>query len=162
MRHCLSLSGKNSLGIQSSTRMRLFFALLALIFSQTIFAQGGIVKGRVTSGDTALPSVTVRVKGLTTAAATDANGNFTISAAPDATLIFSSVGYGSQEVKVNNRTNITVSLQSSASVLDQIVVVGYGTQKKRDVTGAVSSVNAETIAKVPVVSATQALQGRAA
>src|SRR6478752_8754812 len=104
MRHCLSLSGRNSNGIQFSSRMRLFFALLALIFSQTIFGQGGIVKGRVTSGDTALPSVTVRVKGLTVAAATDLNGNFTINAAPDATLIFSSVGYGSQEVKVNNRS----------------------------------------------------------
>src|SRR5688572_774787 len=136
MRHCLSLSGKNSTGIQFNARMRLLFTLLALIFSQTIFGQGGIVKGRVTSGDTALPSVTVRVKGLTTAAVTDANGNFSISATPDATLIFTSVGYGSQEVKVDNRSNISVSLQSNANVLDQIVVVGYGTQKKRDLTGA--------------------------
>ncbi|MFT3933014.1 MAG: TonB-dependent receptor [Chitinophagaceae bacterium] len=132
-----------------------------LLFFSCLSAQQ-TVQGKVMSGDSALQGVTVQVKGAKTATVTDANGSFSISASPSATLIFSSVGYTVQEVKVSNRMMLAVQLESNTKQLDQVVVVGYGTQKKKDLTGSVSSINAETIAKVPVISAAQALQGRAA
>ncbi|MEO5681684.1 MAG: TonB-dependent receptor [Chitinophagaceae bacterium] len=137
--------------------------LCMLLTAQFVFAQGvTTVQGKVMSGDTALPFATVQVKGLTTGTQSDKDGNFSIKAAPNATLVISAIGYTPLEVKVNNRMMISVQLENSAKQLDQVVVVGYGTQKKKDLTGAVSSINAETIAKVPVISAAQALQGRAA
>lgn len=139
---------------------RIFFASLLLAISQIVFAQG-TVRGRVAAGDTALANVTVRVKGTTVTTQTDENGNFTINAAPTATLQFSSVGYADLEFPVSNRTTIAVQLQNSNALLEQVVVVGYGTQRRRDVTGSVSSVNAAIIEKVPVINASQALQGRA-
>ena len=119
------------------------------------------VSGKVTSGDTALPSVTVKVKGLNTATVTDLDGNFSIEASPTSILIFTAVGYSDLEVKVNNRILINVQMESSSKILEQVVVVGYGTQQRKDVTGAISSVNAATIEKVPVTTLDQALQGRA-
>ncbi len=141
----------------------LITSIALMLCAQLAFAQATTaVHGRITSGDTALQNVTVAVKGTKTATQTDLNGNFTIQATPNATLVITAIGYTSQEVKVNNRTNLSILLESSAKQLDQVVVVGYGTQKKKDLTGAVSSINAETIAKVPITSAEQALQGRAA
>ncbi|HEX5024831.1 MAG TPA: TonB-dependent receptor [Agriterribacter sp.] len=119
------------------------------------------VSGKVTSGDVALPAVTVQVKGLKTATITDTDGNFSIDASPSSTLIFSAIGYSDLEVKVNNRMVVNVQLESSSKILEQVVVVGYGTQKRKDVTGAISSINAATIEKVPVTTLDQAMQGRA-
>lgn len=114
------------------------------------------------AGDTALPNITVQVKGTTRSTQTGSNGEFSITASPSSTLIFTGVGYGRQEVSVNNQSNLSVSLQGTSQVLEQVVVVGYGTQRRRDITGSISSVNAATIEKVPVINAAQALQGRAA
>ncbi len=122
------------------------------------------VSGRVTGqyGE-ALAGVSVSVKGTSTGTSTDAAGNYTISV-PDgtATLVFSYVGYQTQEVAVNGRTEINMSLTSSASQMEQIVVVGYGTQRRRDVTGSVATVSGNELAKQPVLTATQAVQGRVA
>ncbi len=136
--------------------------LTLLLFSINLSAQVTTrVQGKVMAGDTAIANVTVQVKGLSTATQTDDKGNFSIAASPTATLLITAIGYSDLEVKVNNRQTITVQMESLATQLDQVVVVGYGIQKKKDLTGSVSSVTAETIAKVPVTSIDQALQGRA-
>ena len=139
----------------------MLLSLLTLFFVQLVSAQTTIVTGKVTAGDTALSNVTVQVKGTKTFTQTDNNGNFSIAAAPTATLVFSSVGYAAYEMPVNSRTSLDVQLVSSASQLNEVVIIGYGTQKRKDITGAISSVNAATIAKVPVTTLDQALQGRA-
>src|SRR5207253_3140248 len=104
---------------------------------------------------------TIVVKGTKNGTAADNNGNFKLNAAGNATLVVSAIGYASQEVPVNNQSNIVVRLISGSQSLEQVVVVGYGTQRRRDVTGSIASVNAATIAKVPVTTLDQALQGRA-
>ncbi len=142
-------------------RTKLLFSCLLFSF-HFVSAQVVTVRGKVTSGETALSSVTIQVKGTKTATQTDKNGDYSISVSANASLIFTSVGYADREVKINNQTSINVQLEPSARQLNEVVVVGYGTQKRKDVTGAVVSINAATIAKVPVVTAEQALQGRAA
>ncbi|GAO42668.1 putative TonB-dependent receptor [Flavihumibacter petaseus NBRC 106054] len=102
------------------------------------------------------------VKGQKTATVTDNNGKFVIAVPPNATLVFSSVNFTSKEVVVGSQTDFAVTLESSTKQLEQVVVVGYGTAKRRDLTGAVSSVTADQIAAVPVTTVDQALQGRAA
>lgn len=122
------------------------------------------VTGRVTAENGAgLANVSVAVRGTSTGTTTDANGNYSISA-PDgsATLVFSYVGYQTQEVAIGNRTEINVSLTPSASQMEQVIVVGYGTQRRRDVTGSVASVRGAELARQPVQTPTQAVQGRVA
>jgi len=128
------------------------------------FAQSRTVTGKVVASgnDSTMASVTVKVKGSNTVALTGNDGTFTINAAPNAILIFSNVGFNSLEEPVNNRTSMLVRLVSNAQSLQQVVVIGYGTVKRKDLTGAISSVNADQIAKVPISSIDQALQGRAA
>lgn len=142
-----------------------FTSLLLLLFmlSTAARAQNTQVSGRITSNesDSAVSSATVAVKGGKAAAAADDNGNFKIAAAPNAVLIISAVGYVTQEVPVNNQSNITVHLASGTQALEQVVVVGYGTQKRKDVTGSIASISAATIEKVPVTTLDQAMQGRA-
>ncbi|MEP7141992.1 MAG: TonB-dependent receptor [Ferruginibacter sp.] len=162
MKHCLRLWRNCSSAIEPSGSKKCFL-LLGMLFSvQFLSAQGVIITGRVAAGDSALASVTVQVKGKATATQTDRNGNFSISASPDAILVFTAIGYAGLEEKVNNRTSINVQLETTIRSLNEVVVIGYGTQRRKDITGSISSVNAATIEKVPVVSAAQALQGRAA
>jgi TonB-linked SusC/RagA family outer membrane protein len=140
--------------------MFLVMALLAPLAGQ---AQTHTVSGIVTSDDgSALPGVYVLVKGTTNGTATDSDGRYKIEAAADATLIFSFIGMSSTERAVNGQTTLDVAMASDISELDEIVVVGYGTQKKSDLTGSVSSVSSKEIKAVPVASLAQALQGRAA
>lgn len=103
------------------------------------------VKGQVVDQDgEPLIGATVRVKGATTGSVTDIDGNFVIDAASNATLLISYVGYKDREVAVRGRAVIdAIQMEADSHVLDQVVVVGYGTQKKADLTGAVSIVNAE-------------------
>src|ERR1700733_9644364 len=143
----------------------LILALFAIVFTHlSVFAQSNRITGRVVSNEneSSLAGVTVKVKGSTTSAITGGDGSFTINAAPNATLIFSSVGFGSQELSLGGRTSVTIRLTSDAQNLQQVVVVGYGTVKRKDLTGSIASVSGETIEKVPVTSLDQALQGRAA
>lgn len=141
------------------------FYLLFLPFlfaSQFAVAQNLQIKGKVTaSNDNAvLTGVSVTVKGTNTGVATDADGNYSISAASNATLVFSFIGSTTREEAVGARTIINVKLTPDTKTLEQVVVVGYGTQKRKDLTGSVSSVTAEQIEKVPVTTVDQALQGR--
>ncbi|MDR1258771.1 MAG: TonB-dependent receptor [Tannerellaceae bacterium] len=123
------------------------------------------VQGRVTDagrGD-ALIGVNVLVEGTTSGATTDLDGRFTIDNVPaNATLHVSYIGYLTQEISVNNRQVIDVELAEDTQRLDEVVVVGYGSFKKRDLTGAVSQVKGEDIAGLPLRSASDALQGKAA
>jgi TonB-linked SusC/RagA family outer membrane protein len=122
------------------------------------------VSGRVTdSKGEGIPGVTVLVRGTTIGATTDATGAFNLSAPEGSTLVFSSVGYTSQEVPLTGTTTgLAISLKESAKDLGEIVVVGYGTQERQSVTGAVASVSGRQIASQPVSDAAQAIQGRAA
>ena len=123
-----------------------------------------VVTGKVTTGESgeALPGVTVLVKGTTVATATDAEGNYTINA-PDAnsTLVFTFIGYQSLEEPINGRAEISITLQQDSESLDEVVVVGYGEQKKVNMTGAVSTVNFdEALENRPITNASQALAGK--
>jgi TonB-linked SusC/RagA family outer membrane protein len=139
--------------------------LLAFCFiAFSLQAQTRPVTGKVVANenDSALVAVTVRIKGTSIAVSTNADGSFSINAAPNAVLEVSTVGYAPQDVPLRNQTSVTIRLVSEAMSLQQIVVVGYGTQKRKDLTGSVSSVSADQIAKVPVTTLDQAMQGRSA
>ena len=96
-----------------------------------------------------IPGVSVYVKGTTNGTISDIDGNFSLSCPSDATLVFSYVGYTTQEIAVSNRPNLgTISLKEDNKELEQVVVIGYGTQKKVDLTGSVAVVDAEEMKKV--------------
>lgn len=110
-----------------------------------------------------LPGVNVLIKGTTEGTTTDANGQYTLAVADEeAILVFTFIGYTTQEVAVKGRTTINVSLVPDVQSLEEVVVVGYGTVKKSDLTGAVGSVNSESIARTNPVQAARALQGQVA
>ena len=123
----------------------------------------GRVSGTVTSEEgQAIYGVNVVVKGTTTGTITATNGRYTVVAQPNDTLLFRFIGYAPQEIPVAGRSIINVTMQQQAVALQDIVVVGYGTQQRRDVTGAVASVSAADITEVATPSVAQALQGRVA
>jgi TonB-linked SusC/RagA family outer membrane protein len=131
------------------------------IISLAMFAQQITVKGTVkdTKGEP-LIGVTVRVEGTSMGTITDMDGVFTLSNVPtDATLEFSYVGMKTQRIPVNGRTSIDVVMEEEAEMLEEVVVVGFGTQKKVNLTGAVSTASSREIESRPVVNVTQALQG---
>ncbi|MCC9165791.1 SusC/RagA family TonB-linked outer membrane protein [Pontibacter harenae] len=119
------------------------------------------VSGKVTDENgVGLPGVTVVVKGTTKGMSTDVDGNFTIVAPEDGTLVFSFVGYQPQEVPINGRATLTVSLKPDSKALEEVVVVGYGTQKRQTVTGAVSDIQSEDITRTTAVTTSGALVGK--
>ncbi|WP_460612991.1 SusC/RagA family TonB-linked outer membrane protein [Hymenobacter seoulensis] len=131
---------------------------------QEAWAQTQTVSGRVVGADgAALPGVTVIVKGGSQGTSTDSDGRYTLSVPTTATtLVYSFIGYSPKEVAIGGQSSINVSLSSSATGLDEVVVVGYGlTQSRRDLTGSVSSISAAQIANKPVQSFEQTLQGQA-
>ncbi len=141
----------------------LVFSILLLLLPGLVLAQNTI-SGKVTDSETgdALPGVNVLVKGTTTGTVTNVEGSYSLSVPASAeTLVFSSVGYTSTEVPINNRSVIDVAINSDIKSLSEVVVIGYGTQERRDLTGAVSSVSSEEITQLPNVNIAQALQGRA-
>lgn len=120
------------------------------------------ITGTVTDADgTPLPGANVIVKGTTNGTQTDFDGNFTITAASDATLVFSYVGFATQEIAINGQTSINVSMAEDANKLDEVIIVGYQTQTRGDLTGSVASVDISEAAKQPVVNVAEALEGRA-
>lgn len=126
--------------------------------------QAAPIKGKVTDqSGTPLIGVTIRVKGTAVGGTTGADGTFSINV-PEGkdTLQISYLGYQAQEIAIAGRASIDVVMQSGDRQLEQVVVVGYGTQRKRDLTGSISSVKGEELAKQPVLTATQAAQGKIA
>lgn len=120
------------------------------------------ITGRVTEEGSpeGIPGVTIQVKGTSTGTVTDIDGNYNLTIPDDAqTLIFSFIGYRRQEVAINGRPTIDIVLEQAIESLSEVVVVGYGTQKKSDITGAVASVPEERLEMVPNLSVAQAIQG---
>jgi len=140
------------------------FMLLSIIFlllNFNLLAQDAKqITGSVTGSDgTPLPGVTVIEKGTNSGTVTDVEGNFTISVAPDATLSFSYVGMTPQEAAVTGQSSLSIMLMEDEIGLDEVIVVGYGTQKKSDITGAVTSLPKERLEKLPNNNFAQAIQG---
>lgn len=141
----------------------LFVGILFLFASSSGFAQG-LVKGKVTAGDTGstLPMVSVSVKGTTRGVTADLDGNYSINILKgDLALVFSFTGYQAKEVIIDGKTEINVVLNVEPALLDEIVVIGYGTIKKSDLTGSVSSVKVDDIKKTTSINPVQALSGKA-
>lgn len=121
------------------------------------------VTGKITSSlGEILPGVSVKVKGSTLGTQTDAAGNFALTVPDNAVLVFSYVGYESQEIAVGGRTSITVSLVASTQKMDEVVVIGYGVANKRDLTGSIAKVSGKDIADKPNTNPVASLQGRVA
>ncbi|WP_409012629.1 SusC/RagA family TonB-linked outer membrane protein [Emticicia oligotrophica] len=136
----------------------LFFLLSLVTFGQS----SKVVTGKVTDGNgEAVIGASVAVKGTTKGASTDVSGNFKIEVPNNSTtLVISFVGYDTQEIVVGNRTNFDIVLTSKENVLEEMVVIGYGTQKKSDLTGSVGTVKQDQLLERPAASLNQALSGR--
>ena len=122
------------------------------------------MSGKVTDGENnaSVPGATVQVKGTNKGVTTNSEGSYTIEVPNEATLIFSSVGYSPREISVGNQSVINILLSPDAQALSEVVVTGYGSQRKKDITGAVTVVGAKELTALPAASVTQMLQGRAA
>jgi TonB-linked SusC/RagA family outer membrane protein len=125
--------------------------------------QAGVVKGQVTdkNGEGVI-GATVKVKDAATGTVTDFDGNFTLNVNGAGTLVVSYIGYLTKEVPFTVGQTLNISIEEDATALDEVVVVGYGVQKKSDVTGSVTSINKERLSKLPVTNVLQAVQGAAA
>lgn len=148
--------------IQVFQKVCLTFLLLLIsvaMYSQDTKRVTGIVKD---SFDEPLIGVSVTLKGTGTGTVTDIDGKYSILATPNSTLVFSYVGMNTQEVKYKDQTEISIKLEDNAKGLEEVIVIGYGTAKRKDVTTAISSVSTEDLEKRPIVSAGQAMQGKAA
>lgn len=146
-------------------RKILLLGLTLFLVNAMAFAQGRVVTGTVTSLEDGMgvPGATVLVKGTTIGTATDIDGKYSINIpAGSNVLVFTFVGLISQEVNIGNRSTINVALDADVTALSEVIVTGYGTQPKREVTGAVSSVRGDAIQNLPLQSFDRALQGRAA
>lgn len=121
------------------------------------------VNGKVTNENGApMPGVSVTVKGTNTGTVTDAEGNYSLQISNENTiLVFSSVGYKSREVSLNGQTLLNIQLNPNVQILNETVVVGYSTQKRKDITGSVAVVNMDALQSIPTGSAADALQGQA-
>src|SRR5215218_1219610 len=131
-----------------------------LLLSSVVFSQNNFtVNGKVTDeANKPLTGVTVQVKGTTTITTTAADGSFQITVpSQTSALVLSYVGYEQQEISVGNRREISLSLKSAANSMENVVVIGYGTQKRKNVTGAVSSFDARKINEQPVRRLDEAL-----
>jgi len=139
-------------------------SILFMLIGFQIFAQDRMVTGRVTASDdgSGIPGATISVKGTSKGTSSDVNGNYKISVSSNSVLVFSSVGFNTQEVSVGTKTQINISLASDTKDLTEVVVVGYGTQKKSQTTGAISSVTSKMITEMPITNLGQAMQGRVA
>ncbi|TXK45760.1 TonB-dependent receptor [Pontibacter qinzhouensis] len=146
-------------------KQKLLLSLVGVFFFLgSLAAQAQSVSGKVTSATdgSPIPGVTVLVQGTTIGVSTDIDGDYTINAGTNATLVFRSLGMAAQEVPVNGRSTINVQLRTDANQLSEVVVTGYGTQERRDVTGSIASVGGKELENIPVVSLESAIQGRVA
>src|ERR1041385_8521584 len=144
-------------------RLRYVLIMLLTFTAGLVLAQERMVSGKVTAAEdgSSIPGVNVVVKGTTNGTTTDADGKYTIAAPDNATLVFSFIGLATEEIAIGNRAVIDVPMKADVTQLSEVVVVGYGTQSKRDLSGSVSSVQGKDVAGLPVQSFEQALGGRA-
>ena len=150
--------------VRTNQNWKWLLSLLALLFMQQQAMAQQQVTGKVTDEATgeSLPGVNIRLAGTGSGTITDLEGNYRLEVpGSDAVLVFSFIGYGSQEVVVGNQSNINVALASDINQLSEVVVTGYSSQRKRDITGAVAVVDVEALQAMPAGSAESALQGQA-
>ena len=140
------------------------FLIVAILLttSSVTFAQTKSITGKVTDSQGSLPGVVVKIKGTKTTTQTDENGIYNIPASGTEQLVFSFVGFQTKTVSINNRTTINVTLEESTTDLDEVVVVGYGTVQKKDISGSVSKLDVQDLQRAPIRSFDEALAGRVA
>ena len=141
--------------------MKNLLMILCFLASTSVFAQRITVTGTVTDeGGNPLVGTTVLIKGTTVGAITDANGKYSVDVSSrNVSLVFSFIGFVTQEVAVQNRAVVDVVLKAEITGLDEVIVVGYGTQKKSDITGTVASLPKERLENAPNLNVAQAIQG---
>lgn len=144
-------------------RSLLLFFMVAMI-SLSVSAQNVTVRGTVTdkTGETVIGASVVEKGNTGNGSITDLDGNFSVTVPSNATLVFSYVGMKTQEVAVKGQTTINVVMEDDAQALEEVVVIGYGAVKRKDLTGSVATVSSDVLAAVPVASATEALTGKMA
>lgn len=143
------------------SRLRMMVCLIGMLLPMCMFAQQITVQGVVKdqTGETVI-GASVMEKGTTNGTITGINGDFSLNMSPNGTLVVSFVGYKTQEVQVKGQKQLQVVLSEDAEMLDEVVVIGYGTMKKSDLTGAVSSIGNKDIKDSPVSNLGQAIQGK--
>ncbi|MCK4665247.1 SusC/RagA family TonB-linked outer membrane protein, partial [Candidatus Dependentiae bacterium] len=148
--------------VQLKFRTMVFLALTFLI-AASVSAQDISIKGNITALDdgTSLPGANIVVKGTTTGTITNSDGNYSITAPSDGILVFSFVGYSTQEIQISGRNIINVIMEAEIGALDEVFVIGYGTIAKKDLVSSVSQVKSDVIENQPVVRLDQLLQGKA-
>ena len=141
----------------------LTMVIIALTVSMGVLAQQKTISGRVVdAGNQPMSGVTVTVKGKNTATTTTDNGNYSIQASSGDVLVFSSVGYGERETRIGSGNSVNISLSTVIADIDEVVVVGYGSQRRKDITGSVVSIKTDILPKSANTSINNLLQGRAA
>ncbi|MFI1773446.1 SusC/RagA family TonB-linked outer membrane protein [Thalassobellus citreus] len=146
--------------MKTNKNIKYYFLFLGMLLCLPIYAQDANINGTVTDETgMPLPGVSVIIKNTTTGTATDFDGNYTLKASSDAILVFSYLGYTTQEVSVNSKSTLNISLVEEAGLLDEVVVVGYGSVKKSDLTGSVGSIDTETITERNLNNPIEAIQG---
>lgn len=138
------------------------FVLAQLIFGMSSYAQAQKIRGKVTDAKTgeSLPGVNVVIKGTTKGTITLVDGTYQIDASGNETLVFSFIGYTASEIPVSGKTEINVALEVESTQLDEIVAVGYGTARRKDLTGSVASISGQELQKIPMANAAEAIKGR--
>lgn len=144
--------------------LRVLMLLFASFITLGVSAQTVTVKGTIKDniGDEVIGATVVEKGKPTNGSTTDINGHYQVSVPKNATLVISYVGMKTKEVKVNGQTTINVTLEDDAKMLEEVVAIGYGTMKRKDLTGSVATVNSEALVAVPVASAAEALTGKMA
>lgn len=152
-----------SLLLQKVKKIALLFLMTVFIVLPALAQNNILVKGRITNEKKQpVADVSVVVKGTANGTTTNSNGEFQINAPSHGTLVISSIGYPTKEISINGQVMHNVTLTTSSTDMEQVVVIGYGTQRKEAVTGSVSSIKGDVMREVPSSNITQALQGRIA
>lgn len=143
--------------------VKVLLVVLLMFVSNIGWAQQAKITGTVKDQDgNELPGVTIVVKGTTSGTVSDNDGNFSLNAAKGSVLVFSFVGMNSQEIQIENQSEVDVVLEEESVGIEEVVAIGYGTMKKSDVTGAMVSISEEKIKSIPAIDPAMAMQGRAA
>lgn len=161
MRNDLFVKSKMRSKTKSVLSPHLLLIAVCCLFSSLLFGQQTIT-GKVTAAEKAVAGATVQVKGSSTTTQTDDNGIFAINAPSNATLVITSVGFATQEISVNSRSSVNVLMQATSQDMGEVVVIGYGTARKRDLTGAVANIKGDDLKAVSAADASSLLQGKAA
>ncbi|NMM49700.1 SusC/RagA family TonB-linked outer membrane protein [Marinigracilibium pacificum] len=151
-------------GFALLSRKLIVGVFVMLLFSITAYSQETQITGRVTDPDGGgLPGASILVEGTNNGTVSDADGNYSLNVPSDAkNLVFTFIGYKSKVIPINGRTSIDVNLEEDIAALEEVVVVGYGTQKRKDVTGAITGIDSEVLQERGTTSPVQALQGSVA